>query len=112
LWLQQYRKLPLASPTAAFTPEMSKDMADGDQRDQIACIEGDILAETSEELRDFFALINKCARLPMVICRHRAKSPMDIPALQLNFMFTHRHATRSFDENGFVMRLLSLTGKF
>jgi hypothetical protein len=53
LWLQQYRKLPLASPTAAFTPEMSKDMADGDLGDQIACIEGDILAETSEELRDF-----------------------------------------------------------
>jgi hypothetical protein len=32
--------------------------------------------------------------------------------LQLNFMFTHRHATRSFDENGFVMRWLSITGKF
>jgi len=64
---------------------MSKDMADGDQRDQIACIEGDILAETSEELRDFFALINKRARLPMVICRHRAEVTDGYPCIAAQF---------------------------
>jgi hypothetical protein len=37
---------------------------------------------------------------------------MDIGALQLNFMFIHQRTTRPFDENGFVMRWLSLTGKF
>ena len=50
--------------------------------------------------------------MSLSISESARKSPMDIPALQLNFMFTHRHAMRSFDENGFVMRWLSLTGKF
>jgi hypothetical protein len=50
--------------------------------------------------------------MSLSIIESARKSPMDIPALQLNFMFTHGHATRSIDENGFVMRWLSLTGKF
>ena len=40
------------------------------------------------------------------------KSPMDVAALQLNFMFIHQLAIRPFDENGFVMRRSLLTGKF
>ena len=54
---------------------------------------------------------------PQYACRCRPdnaarKSPMDVAALQFNFMFIHQLAIPPFDENGFVMRRPLLTGKF